>query len=327
VDKFKITVMKKILILSALLAVIFSCSFGQTTDAEAGLRAQAADSVEGWKKGGVISLNLSQTSLTNWTAGGQNALSANALTSLFANYKKGKSVWASSLDMGYGILKQGKDEDLIKTDDKLDLLSKYGRQAINKWYYTTLLNFKTQMTAGYNYPNDSVKISGPFAPAYILGSLGVEYKPNDDLNIYISPFTSKITIVADQDLANSGAFGVTPADTNINGIITSEGENVRFELGGYIRMEYRKELMENITILTKLDLFSNYLNNPQNIDVNWETLLTLKVNKYISATLSTQLIYDDDIKIAGDTNDDGEIEYASRTQFKEVLGIGFSYNF
>jgi hypothetical protein len=319
--------MKKILVLSAVLTALISCSFGQTTEAEEGLRSQSADSTEGWKKGGIISLNLSQTSLTNWTAGGQNALSVNGLASLFANYKKGKSEWTSSLDIGYGILKQGKEEDLIKTDDKIDLLSKYGRQAINKWYYAVLLNFKTQMTAGYNYPNDSVKISGLFAPAYILGSLGVDYKPNDVFNIYISPFTSKITIVVDQDLANSGAFGVTPADTNSSGIITSKGENVRFELGGYIRIEYRKELMENITILTKLDLFSNYLNNPQNIDVNWETLLTLKVNKFISATLSTQLIYDDDINIAGDTNDDGEIEYVPRIQFKEILGIGFSYNF
>ena len=182
------------------------------------------------------------------------------------------------------------------------------------------------MTAGYNYPNDSVKISGPLAPAYLLGSLGLDYKPNDDFNMYISPVTSKITIVIDQDLANSGAFGVTPADTS-GGIIVSKGEKARFELGGYIRMEYRKKLMENITVLTKLDLFSNYLSNPQNIDVGWETLLTLKVNKYISATLSAHLIYDDDIDIAGDSDNDGEIEYIPRTQFKEVLGIGFSYNF
>ena len=86
--------------------------------------------------------------------------------------------------------------------------------------------------------------------------------------------------------------------------------------------------MENITILTKLDLFSNYMDNPQNIDVGWETLLTMKVNKYISATLTTHLIYDDDIDIAVDTDNDGITdETGPRTQFKEVLGIGFTYNF
>jgi hypothetical protein len=319
--------MKKIVLLLAMFIILICTSYSQTTEAENQLRTQSSDSTEGWKKGGVISLNLSQTSLTNWAAGGQNALAANGLASLFANYKKDKSIWASSLDIGYGILKQGKDEDLFKTDDKIDLLSKYGRQAIKKWYYAALLNFKTQMTAGYNYPNDSVKISGAFAPAYILGSLGMDYKPNDDFSMYISPVTSKITIVIDQNLANSGAFGVAPADTNSNRVLVSEGKKARFEIGGYIRMEYRKNLMENISILTRLDLFSNYFNNPQNIDVNWETLLTMKVNKYISATLSTNLIYDDDIDIAGDSNNDGIIEYVPMTQFKEVLGIGFSYNF
>jgi hypothetical protein len=267
-------------------------------------------------------LNISQTSLTNWAAGGQNALSANALISLFANYKKGKSIWSNSLDIGYGILKQGKDEDFIKTDDKIDLLSKYGRKAVKHFYYASLLNFKTQMTAGYNYPNDSVKISTLFAPAYILGSLGVDYKPNDDFSAYISPVTSKITIVTDQDLANQGAFGVVPAKYDELNVLISEGEKVRFELGGYLRMEYRKVLMENITLLTKIELFSNYLDNPQNIDVGWETLITMKVNKYISATLNTHLIYDDDIDITTDTGKIGP-----RPQFKEILGIGFSYKF
>jgi hypothetical protein len=316
-------IMKNNILLLALGSLIINSAFTQITESEEQLRTQAADSIEGWKKGGIITLNLSQTSLTNWAAGGQNAFSGNGLISLFANYKKDKSLWSNSLDIGYGVLKQGKNEDFIKTDDKIDLLSKYGRKAAEHWYYAALFNFKTQMTAGYNYPNDSVKISTLFAPAYIIGSLGMDYKPNDDLSAYISPVTSKITIVTDQDLANQGTFGVTPAEYDtISGLIVSKAEKVRFELGGYLRLEYRKVLMENITILTKLDLFSNYLDNPQNIDVGWETLITMKVNKYISATLNTHLIYDDDIDITTDTG-----KKVPRTQFKEVLGIGFSYKF
>ncbi len=237
-------------------------------------------------------------------------------------------MWSNSLDIGYGINKQGKDEDFKKTDDKIDFLSKYGRNAAKRLYYAALLNFKTQMTAGYNYPNDSAKISALFAPAYILGSLGMDYKPKDDFSAYISPITSKITIVADKDLANQGAFGVNPAKYDEFNVLVSEGEKVRFELGGYLRMEYRKVLMENITLLTKLDLFRNYLDNPQNIDVSWETLITMKVNKYISATLNTHLIYDYDIKFDIDTDGDGTYDdIESRPQFKEVLGIGFSYKF
>jgi hypothetical protein len=316
-------IMKRIILLLALGSLFINSAFTQITESEEQLRTQAADSIEGWKKGGIITLNLSQTSLTNWAAGGQNAFSGNGLISLFANYKKDKSLWSNSLDIGYGVLKQGKNEDFIKTDDKIDLLSKYGRKAAEHWYYAALFNFKTQMKAGYNYPNDSVKISTLFAPAYIIGSLGMDYKPNDDLSAYISPVTSKITIVTDQDLANQGTFGVTPAEYDtISGLIVSKAEKVRFELGGYLRLEYRKVLMENITILTKLDLFSNYLDNPQNIDVGWETLITMKVNKYISATLNTHLIYDDDIDITTDTG-----KKVPRTQFKEVLGIGFSYKF
>ncbi len=314
--------MKNIILFFILGSLLINPALAQTTDAEEQLRTQKSDTTEGWKNGGIITLNISQTSLTNWAAGGQSAFSANGLFSLFANYKKSKNMWSNSLDIGYGIHKQGKDEDFKKTDDKIDVLSKYGRNAAKRLYYAALLNFKTQMTAGYNYPNDSVKISALFAPAYLLGSLGMDYKPKDDFSAYISPVTSKITIVADKDLANQGAFGVTPAKYDEFNVLVSEGEKVRFEFGGYLRMEYRKVLMENITLLTKLDLFSNYLDNPQNIDVSWETLITMKVNKYISATLDTHLIYDDDIDITTDT---GEI--GPRPQFKEVLGIGFSYKF
>jgi len=320
--------MKNIILLLALVSLVINSAFTQIIEGEEQLRTQTADSIEGWKKGGIITLNLSQTSLTNWAAGGQNAFSANGLVSIFANYKKDKSLWSNSLDIGYGIIKQGKDEDFIKTDDKIDILSKYGKKAVKDWYYAALFNFKTQITAGYNYPNDSVKISALFAPAYILGSLGMDYKPSDDFNAYISPSTCKITIVSDQDLADQGAFGVTSAKYDDLNVLISKGEKVRFELGGYLRLEYRKQLMENITVLTKLDLFSNYMDNPQNIDVGWETLITMKVNKYISATLSTHLIYDDDIDISVDTNDDGITDKVGpRTQFKEVLGIGFYYNF
>jgi hypothetical protein len=321
-------IMKITILMLTLGSLFISSAFTQINESEEQLRTQTADSIEGWKKGGIITLNLSQTSLTNWAAGGQNAFSANGLISLFANYKKDKNLWSNSLDIGYGILKQGKDEDFIKTDDKIDLLSKYGRKAAEHWYYAALFNFKTQMTDGYNYPNDSVKISALFAPAYILGSLGMDYKPNDELSAYISPVTSKITIVTDQDLANQGAFGVTPAEYNDLNVIINEGNKVRFELGGYLRLEYRKVLMENITILTKLDLFSNYLDNPQNIDVGWETLITMKVNKYISATLNTHLIFDYDIKFDDDTDGDGiNDDKVEKVQFKEVLGIGFSYKF
>lgn len=295
--------MKKILFLSLSLFIFSFQSNAQE------------DSTKIWKKGAVLGLNFSQTSLTNWQGGGQNSIAANAIFSGFTNYKKGRNVWDNSLDLAYGLLQQGKG-DLIKSDDKIDFNSKYGRYAFKYWYYSALVNFKSQMTPGYNYPNDSIVISRFMAPAYVLASIGMDYKPNDAFSMYISPITQKTTIVNDSKLNALGAFGV---DT---------GSVIRSEYGAYARIQFQKDIVKNVNFKTKLELFSNYMDKPQNIDVNWETLLSMKVNKFLSATLSTTLIYDDNIKIPIDSNKDGIAEKSGpRVQFKEVLGIGFSFKF
>jgi hypothetical protein len=308
--------MKKKYSLLTLACFMVSVAPAQVMEHESALRTASAETIEGWKKGGTIFINVSQTSLTNWAAGGQNSLSINGLVDLNANYKKGKSNWDNSLDIGYGLLKQGKDADLMKTDDKIDLVSKYGYQAFGKWNYALLLNFRTQMSNGYNYPNDSVAISKILAPGYLFLAAGLDYKPCDNFSAFIAPITSKITLVNDQALADSGAFGVDP------------GKKLMSELGGYIRITFQKDIVKNVSLGTKLDLFSNYLNNPQNIDVNWGTIVTLKANKYLSASLVTDLIYDDDINIELDTNDDGIVDHKGpRTQFKEVISLGLTIKF
>lgn len=324
---------KKISFVIIVYIILGPVCFGQVTEGENKLRTQTSDTITGWQKGGVTALTLAQTSLTNWAAGGQNSISVNGLFSVFANYKKGKSAWDNSLDIGYGLLKQGKNSDFLKTDDKIDFLSKYGQKAFKNWYYAALLNFKTQMTPGYNYPNDSVKISNLLAPAYLLCALGMDYKPDKYLSIYLAPLTAKTTIVNDQLLADAGAFGVEKATYDTAGNVITHGEKSRSEFGGYIRMIYSKndftgEFLKNVSFTTKIDLFSNYLVEPQNIDVNWETQIALKVNKFITVNFNTQLIYDDDVIIAVDKNSDGIIDaQGPRTQFKEILGVGFSYKF
>jgi hypothetical protein len=325
--------MKKLTVSIFFAILFYQTTFGQNTEGEGKLRTQSSDTTEGWRKGGVVVLNISQTSLSNWAAGGQNSISLNGLFSIFANYKKNKSIWDNSLDVGYGLLRQGKNASFLKTDDKIDLLSKYGRQAYKSWYYAALLNFKTQMAPGYNYPNDSVRISNFLAPAYLLGAIGMDYKPNKYFSVFVAPATVKITIVNEQALSNAGAFGVEPAQYDTSGNILRNGEKIRKELGGYFRMIYSRndfkgEFLKNVSFTTKLDLFSNYLNNPQNIDVSWETLIALKVNKYISVNFNTHLIYDQDIDIAVDTDDDGITDATGpRIQFKEILGVGLLYKF
>lgn len=269
-----------------------------------------------WRRGGLFSLNFSQVSLTNWAAGGQNSIAGNAIINYFANYKKGKNVWDNNLDLGYGLIMQGKKGDILKSDDKIDLSSKYGREAAKHWYYSLLLNFRSQFAAGYNYPNDSIAISKFFAPAYVLLALGMDYKPNDNFSLFLSPATARFIFVNDKFLSDAGAFGV------------DSGKTLRTEVGAYLKATYKKDLNANVNLQTSIDLFSNYLDKPQNIDVNWQVLLSLKVSKYLSASLSTQLIYDDNTTLAFYKSDGVTIDHVGPgTQFKEVIGIGFAYKF
>ncbi len=317
----------KVFIIAMVVLFTTNVTQAQTTEVEENLKKQTTDSLDGWKTGGVFSLNLTQTSLTNWSAGGENSVSVNGLVSLFANLKKGNSTWDNSLDLAYGLLQQG-DADIRKTDDKIDFTSKYGQKAFKNWYYAGLINFKSQMTAGYNYPDDSTEISNFLAPAYVLGAIGLDYKPSEVFTMFVSPLTSKITIVNDQTLADAGAYGVDPAEFNDLGVLVSNGKTIRSEYGGYLRALLKKDVMKNVNLQTKLELFSNYVEEPDHIDVNWEVLIAMKVNKYISATISTQLIYDHDINIAIDNNGDGIVDAVGpRTQFKEILGVGLSYKF
>ncbi len=277
-----------------------------------------------WKTGGTVGLNLSQVHLENWASGGQSSVSASGLVNLFANYTKGKGTWDNTLDIAYGLLRQGQNGVVLKTDDRIDFASKYGHKATEHWYYSALLNFRSQFAPGYNLvdgvPDKSNVISNFLAPAYMLASLGMDYKPNDKFTAFLSPTTYKMTVVMDSSLSAAGAFGVDP------------GTNVRSEIGGYVRMAYNTNLVENVGLTTRIDLFSNYLNNPENIDINWEVLISMKVNKFMSATISTQLLYDDDVTLQKKdpiVEDDVVIDSGRGpgVQFKEVLAIGFSYKF
>jgi hypothetical protein len=272
-----------------------------------------------WQLGGSAGLNFSQSYFSNWAAGGQNSVSFTALTSLFAKYNKNGHYWETTLDMAYGQLSQD-NRSPIKTDDRFDLTSKYGIQGKNPdWYYSLLFNFRTQFVKGFEI-EDGVevgpRISDFLAPAFSILALGADYRPNDKFSAFISPATTKITIVTVDELAPN--FGVDP------------GDNVRFELGAFVKVAYQDDIFENVNLLTRADFFSNYLENPQNVDVNWETLITMKVNKWLSATLTTQLIYDDDIIVGKVTDPETEeiIEAGGpRTQFREVFALGLSAKF
>ncbi len=288
---------RKIITLTAVLALTFSAA------------AQKADTTKAWTRGAKASLSFTQVSLTNWAAGGENSFGGNSFLNLFANLKQGKTTWDNSLDMAYGLIKLG-DAKIRKSDDKIDLVSKLGHNVIHKnLFLSANLSFKTQFTEGFNYPNDSVIISNFLSPAYLMLGLGLDYKPYKYLSISFLPLTGRLTIVNDKVLSDAGAYGVDP------------GKKTRPEFGAAFKATIDKDIATNISLKSKLELFTNYIDRPQNIDLNWEALMILKVNKYISTHVGFHTIYDHDILI---TDKDGNT--GPRTQFKQTFGVGLTYS-
>lgn len=270
--------------------------------------AKAPSDTTYWKFNGTASFNVNQVSLTNWSAGGKSSVAGVLLLNANANYKKAKWSWDNALNAGYGLLNED-GEGVTKSEDKFDLSSKLGYQASKHWYYSSLLGFNTQFADGYDYPDTKNAISKLLAPAYLNLALGMDYKPSDHFSLFLSPANAKSTFVLDDKLSDAGSFGVDP------------GKKSRLEIGAMLKAMLNIPIMENVNLNSDLSLFSNYLENPQNIDITWNMLISMKVNKWLSANLTTNLIYDDDIKI----EKDGKL--APRIQFKQLFGAGLSVNF
>lgn len=306
-----------VLIMVSFAATLFAQEIHKVSKAKDELLAGApADTAKKrWKIQGTGSLAISQAAFSNWAAGGENSVGLAAFLNLKANYKNGKHRWANTIDLGYGFqyMGVGVNARATKTNDKIELTTAYGYELHKNqhWYATLLANFRTQFSAGYNYPDDSTVISNFMSPGYVVVGVGITYAPTSWFYLYVSPSSGRFTFVMDQKLADSGAFGV------------DRGKNIRGEFGPYLRADLNKDLAKNINLSSSLELFTDYLKDFGNIDVNWSMLLTLKVNKWLATSISAQVIYDNDVMIKTTPTS----EAGPRTQFKELLGVGISYKF
>lgn len=277
-----------------------------------------------WNKGGEATISLSQISFTNWSAGGENSVSGIGNLSAHANRRKGNNTWDNHLTVVYGLLSQG--GDIRKTDDRIDLISHFNRFIRNEWYYSLMIQFRTQILPGYDYPNDSVIISNFMAPGYILTTMGVEFRPGKKLKLTIAPLSGKVTIVADQNLANKGAFGVIKGTLDELGeFFETLGKNFKYEFGAFAKFVCSGKLTDNLRLNSKVDLFTGYNKSFGNIDVDWQMEAKIKLTEVISMNILTHLIYDDDIKTK--ISDSGEVLEGAKVQFKEMIGFGFSFVF
>ena len=273
--------------------------------------AQDADTTY-WTKGGVATVTFSQVSLTNWASGGDDNISINGYFNVFADYKKAKVDWSNNLEMGYGVVKQGK-ADFRKTDDIIIATTQLGYKIKGeKLFWSSLLDFRTQFYEGVDAEGNL--ISEFMAPGYLLVATGLDWKPVPVFSLTYAPLTGKFTFVRNDTLAAAGAFGVDP------------GSNTRAELGSFLKLRFKKEnIVKNVNFNSKLELFTNYLADDfPTVDVNWQNLVAMKVNGWLTVTWQSQLIYDKDILIA---SKDDATELDSRVQFKSVFGVGLSFQF
>lgn len=281
------------------------CAVAQKSD------SSRRDTLSVWKLKSLYSLSGTQSSFVNWNAGGRNNISLIGNIIASADYNKAKWNWSSDATLAFGGIKYFDDVqgvDLQKTEDKIDLSSIVGMRISKRFLISLNSGFKTQFADGFTYPNDSVAVSKFMAPGYLNLALGTDYIKDANFSVFGSPFASKTTLVMDDSLSQLGAFGV------------EKGERIRHEFGAFIKLKWNSKLMKNIDMKSKIELFSNYLNNPENIDVNAELVFIFRVNSLFSATAQWNLVYDDDIKIRDKNGNIGP-----RTQFKSVLGIGISY--
>lgn len=303
--------MKKIILSLFVITTLTAAAQDQSVkalQAESGktIKKDAADtSTKKWKKGGFYGINVSQGSLNNWAAGGDNfSLSVNSLLSLFAFHKNGKHSWDNTFDFNLGYVNTT-SLGSRKNDDRFDLLSKYGYAVTSKLNLSGLFNLRSQFFKGFIFPDNVKTYSSTFmAPGYLLISPGLDYKPTKNLTIFFSPVTARFVIVRDTALSNRGLYGVKP------------GEKSAFEFGAFTTIGYLKEFNKFITYKGRLDLFSNYRNNPQNIDLFLSNLLNAKLGKVFSVSWSVDMIYDDDVRLFGKN------QRSAALQVKSLIGLG-----
>ena len=304
--------MKQLLFICSLFTATLSVAQDQTVkglqnDAGKTVNKDPNDTVpKTWKTGGLFSLNISQGSLSNWAAGGDNySFTLNTYINAYAFYKKDKHSWDNNIDINYGYINTS-SQGVRKNDDRIDLLSKYGYALNPKLNLAGLFNFRSQFFKGYDYPDKNTKnlTSNLLAPAYVLFSIGLDYKPVPELSIFASPITTRWTIVNDDSLSAKGSYGVDP------------GKKVKNEIGAYVTINYAHNLNKLIRYKGRLDLFSNYKHNPQNVDLYFTNLFSVKLSRVLAATWSFDLIYDDDVKLFGPD------KTSAGLQLKSLIGVG-----
>ncbi len=268
-----------------------------------------------WKRGMITNIGFSQAYLENWVLGGESSIAARSDLSLFAEYKKNKTIWENLLRWKYGIMKSKDNEDFRRNEDILEFNTKLALQAHKRWYYSSTFSLRSQLFNGYKYLDNEDRnlASSMLAPGYFILSVGMDYKPQKKhLSLHVSPLSAKLTAVLDSKI-DEKTYGL------------EEGKRTRRETGAYMKIGYEKKLMKSVGLKTNLELFSNYEGKAANVDMDWETTLNLKINYYMTTRISIHAKYDDDVEIPIYENVNGvetQVGTGQRLQLNENLSVG-----
>jgi hypothetical protein len=285
-----------------------------------------------WKYRAEADFALSQTSLTNWVKGGESSVSTSMDITGYADYNN-KSMKLSSnnfirLKFGMIAINNKPDWEVRKNLDLLETNSKLNHKAFGKFDFSAILLFKTQIARGYNYPNDSIPVSKFMSPAILTAGIGLDYKPNKTTSINFSPFSYKGTFVLDTAIVDR-TRGIDQTKYGI-----AADKKAKNEPGASFMISNEFKPIKSVTITNRLQLFTNYIHNPQNVDVDWEMILTASLNWFTDVRFNTHLIFDDDTKTPVFDKEnkpvlglDGIQKKNARVQFKELLGFSFVFRF
>ena len=300
--------MKKILF-SVLLYVACNSIYGQATEKvllkknEEAVAKLLETKPNGWVRKGTFSFLANQATFNNWLAGGQSNVSGNIGVNYDFNYKKDSWNWDNKIIASYGLTKI-KDQEMQKSDDRFIYNSLLGKKISGNWYFSAFLNTITQFDSGFE---KGVKTSHFFSPAFFQFGPGLLWKKSDNLKLNFAPVTSKLIVVNSKFTQTSSSFGV------------EQGKTTRYEMGAAINGYYKFNLATNVNVENILNLYSNYLDSPQNIDVDYTLNVTMKINKYLSTNFILQTLFDDNANAAG-------LDYA-KVQTRQVIGLGVNYGF
>ncbi|WP_027585473.1 DUF3078 domain-containing protein [Prolixibacter bellariivorans] len=267
-----------------------------------------------WEMGGDGTIGFTQTTLRNWAKGGESSLAALGVAKYHVNYSKKKLKWENNLELRYG-MNRTDTKGLQKNDDKIEYQSRLGYSAFNRWYYSGDFDFKTQMARGYSDPDHLRPISAFMAPGYVTFSIGLDYKPNADFSLFLSPLTSKTTYVNDTALIDPTNYGL------------KAGQKKLWEPGFIVKTTFKKDVIENIHYETAGQIFVNYRYPFTKFNFDWEQTLVMKVTRSINTRIMTHLIYDDNTKFPVYDDAGNQIGKKPKWQFQELFTVGFTYQF